>query len=527
MPTREEREPIVGAGEGGDDHGGARRGGRARRSSSGFDARRPAIVSEEIGIRGEGAVTVVVDPIDGSQNAERGIPYFALSVAVADGDDDGRRRLRVRLRLRRGRGVDGGARRRRLPGRPAAHRAAEGPARVPLVRGDAHRSSSPSTPRASSPSPTGSGSWARRRSPSATSPPAAPTPSSPEAVPLGRLRGGQLLVREQGLVDPADRRPAVRRRAARPRGPLADLRGGDARRSCRGHRRSARPACLTGSSNLADVATHEQIFAALANVIDPELRKPVTELDMVRGDRDRRRRRRRHDRADRRRLPAANSLPGAGRARGRRPRGRRARSRSTFDVMTPDERAALTTKLRGGVRPTTRRSSSTPTTRVIAVASGKGGVGKSSLTVNLAAALAALGREVGVLDADIYGHSIPHMLGISQKPVLVDKLMIPPVAHDLKLMSIGFFVDDNTAADVARADAAPRARAVPAGRPLGRARRARRRHAAGHGRRLDLARPDAAARRGGRRDDAAAARAGGREPRRADGAEDRHAARSA
>ena len=80
---------------------------------------------------------------------------------------------------------------------------------------------------------------------------------------------------------------------------------------------------------------------------------------------------------------------------------------------------------------------------MIAVASGKGGVGKSSLTANLAAAFAAPGRRVGILDADIYGHSIPHMLGIQQKPVLVDKLMIPPVAHDLKLMSIGFFVDDN------------------------------------------------------------------------------------
>ena len=129
--------------------------------------------------------------------------------------------------------------------------------------------------------------------------------------------------------------------------------------------------------------------------------------------------------------------------------------------------------------------------------------------------------RVGVLDADIYGHSIPHMLGISQKPVLVDKLMIPPVKHDLKLMSIGFFVDDNAAADVARADAPPGARAVPPGRPLGRARPALRRHAARHGRRLDLARPDAAARGGGRRDDAAAARAGGREPGGGDGAEDR------
>src|SRR5204863_3632504 len=72
-----------------------------------------------------------------------------------------------------------------------------------------------------------------------------------------------------------------------------------------------------------------------------------------------------------------------------------------------------------------------------------GGVGKSTLTVNIAAALASFGREVGVLDADIYGHSVPHMLGIDQKPVVVDKMIVPPVAHDLKLMSIGFFLDDN------------------------------------------------------------------------------------
>jgi ATP-binding protein involved in chromosome partitioning len=80
---------------------------------------------------------------------------------------------------------------------------------------------------------------------------------------------------------------------------------------------------------------------------------------------------------------------------------------------------------------------------VLAVASGKGGVGKSTVTVNIAAALAARGREVGILDADIYGHSIPHMLGIDQKPVVVDKMIVPPVAHDLKLMSIGFFLEDN------------------------------------------------------------------------------------
>jgi ATP-binding protein involved in chromosome partitioning len=82
-------------------------------------------------------------------------------------------------------------------------------------------------------------------------------------------------------------------------------------------------------------------------------------------------------------------------------------------------------------------------TRVLAVASGKGGVGKSSLTVNLAAALSTLGQQVGVLDADVYGHSIPTMLGIRQRPVAVDEMIVPPVRGDLKLMSIGFFLEEN------------------------------------------------------------------------------------
>jgi ATP-binding protein involved in chromosome partitioning len=80
---------------------------------------------------------------------------------------------------------------------------------------------------------------------------------------------------------------------------------------------------------------------------------------------------------------------------------------------------------------------------VIAVASGKGGVGKSSLTANLAVAFSRLGRRTGVLDADIYGHSIPHILGIHQKPIAVDQMIVPPVKGDLKLMSIGFFLDEN------------------------------------------------------------------------------------
>src|SRR3954463_8869197 len=114
----------------------------------------------------------------------------------------------------------------------------------------------------------------------------------------------------------------------------------------------------------------------------------------------------------------------------------------SFGVMTPEERQALTTKLRGGVE----RDAVVKLPagcRVIAVASGKGGVGKSSLTANLAVAFSRMGRRVGILDADIYGHSIPHILGIHQKPVAVDQLIVPPVKDDLKLMSIGFFLDDN------------------------------------------------------------------------------------
>src|SRR4051812_25350770 len=120
------------------------------------------------------------------------------------------------------------------------------------------------------------------------------------------------------------------------------------------------------------------------------------------------------------------------------------RVRLEFDVMTPEEKAALSTKLRGGVAERSKGVSVDRKTRGLAIASGKGGVGKSSLTVNLAAAFAAQGRRTGVLDADVYGHSIPHLLGVSQRPVVVDRMIVPPVKDDLKLMSIGFFLDENS-----------------------------------------------------------------------------------
>jgi ATP-binding protein involved in chromosome partitioning len=188
------------------------------------------------------------------------------------------------------------------------------------------------------------------------------------------------------------------------------------------------------------VPTQEQILAALGRVIDPELRRPVTELDMVRDVT-----------IEGSAVSVTIALTVAGCPLRSSFEQQVAEHVGTlpevsqvtlqFDVMSPDERAALTTKLRGGVE--TKGVRLSPGTRVLAVASGKGGVGKSSLSVNLAAALAAMGREVGVLDADIYGHSIPHMLGVTQKPMVVDKMIVPPVAHDLRLMSIGFFLDDN------------------------------------------------------------------------------------
>src|SRR5262249_56613614 len=83
-------------------------------------------------------------------------------------------------------------------------------------------------------------------------------------------------------------------------------------------------------------------------------------------------------------------------------------------------------------------------TRTYAVASGKGGLGKSSGTGTRAAAMAADGLAVGVVDADIYGFSVPRMLGVEGSPTRVDEMILPPVAHDVKVISIGMFVPGNS-----------------------------------------------------------------------------------
>ena len=185
----------------------------------------------------------------------------------------------------------------------------------------------------------------------------------------------------------------------------------------------------------------DAILKALEQVIDPELKRPVTELDMVRDVLVE------EDGAVS--VTIALTVAGCplrhafeeqvGRFVGEVPGVTSVKL--GFDVMTPAEKAALATRLRGGREE--RSISLLPSTRVIAIASGKGGVGKSTLTANLAYALSLLGEQVGVLDGDVYGHSIPHMLGVHQKPIAVDEMIVPPVRGDLKLMSIGFFLEEN------------------------------------------------------------------------------------
>ncbi|GAA0283586.1 Mrp/NBP35 family ATP-binding protein [Cryptosporangium japonicum] len=120
--------------------------------------------------------------------------------------------------------------------------------------------------------------------------------------------------------------------------------------------------------------------------------------------------------------------------------------RVNFGVMSDAQRKELQSSLRGGKgEPVIPFAQPGSLTRVYAVASGKGGVGKSSVTVNLAAALAARGLSVGVVDADIYGFSVPRMLGVEGRPTQVEQMIMPPQAHGVKVISIGMFTPGNTA----------------------------------------------------------------------------------
>jgi len=197
--------------------------------------------------------------------------------------------------------------------------------------------------------------------------------------------------------------------------------------------------------NTSAETVEQAIRAALAQVEDPEIRKPITEVGMVKGV---------AVSPDgvasvgvfltvagcpmketitQRVTDAVSAVPGVREVR------------VELDVMSDEQRTELRKKLRGGdAEPEIPFSQPGNMTRVYCVASGKGGVGKSSVTVNLAAAMAAKGLHVGVVDADIYGHSIPRMLGAADRPTKVENMIMPPQSHGVKVISIGMFVQDNT-----------------------------------------------------------------------------------
>lgn len=193
--------------------------------------------------------------------------------------------------------------------------------------------------------------------------------------------------------------------------------------------------------------TVEAVTAALATVLDPEIRRPITDLGMVRSvevaddaDADGR-----HtvtvgidlttggcplrDTITKDVTAAASKVDGVGEVR------------VVMGVMNEEQRATLRSTLRGGAaEPVIPFAQPDSLTRVYAIASGKGGVGKSSVTANLAVAMAQDGLSVGIVDADVYGFSIPGMLGITQQPTKVDDMILPPIAHGVKVISIGMFV---------------------------------------------------------------------------------------
>jgi len=192
------------------------------------------------------------------------------------------------------------------------------------------------------------------------------------------------------------------------------------------------------------VPSHDVLFAALSTVIDPEIRKPVTELGMVESVD-----------VDESGLASVTILLTVSGCPLKETLTQDTTNallavegitsvNLTLGVMTDEQRIELRTKLRGG---NTEReipfAQPGSLTRVYCVASGKGGVGKSSVTVNLAVAMAQQGLRVGVVDADVYGFSIPRMLGTERRPTQVDDMILPPLAHEVKVISIGMFVPGN------------------------------------------------------------------------------------
>ncbi|HEU0190819.1 MAG TPA: P-loop NTPase, partial [Mycobacterium sp.] len=190
---------------------------------------------------------------------------------------------------------------------------------------------------------------------------------------------------------------------------------------------------------------HDKIYAALGTVLDPDIRRPLTELGMVKSieiapDRSV------HVtiyltivgcpmKAEITKMvtDAVSDVPGTGAVK------------VSLDVFSEEQRAELRKHLRGDAKePVIPFAQPGSLTKVYAIASGKGGVGKSSVTVNLAVALAGRGLSVGVLDADIYGHSVPRMMGVTALPTQVDSMIMPPINYDVRVISIAMFTKGNT-----------------------------------------------------------------------------------
>ncbi len=190
--------------------------------------------------------------------------------------------------------------------------------------------------------------------------------------------------------------------------------------------------------------TRDQVLEALRDVMDPELHRSIVELNMVKDIAIRGGDVRvdalltisgcplRETIIDSIKAKVA-SLPGVERVD------------VQLGVMTQDQRQALVAQLRPGPQRQSPLLAPTSKTRILAIASGKGGVGKSTVTVNIAAALAKRGRTVGVVDADVYGFSVPKMLGVSGHPTIIDQMIIPLERWGVRVMSIGFMVNEGEA----------------------------------------------------------------------------------
>jgi len=193
------------------------------------------------------------------------------------------------------------------------------------------------------------------------------------------------------------------------------------------------------------LVTEDQVRQALRNVLDPEIGKPIEDIGMLQGIEVNDGSVRVHvlitiegcPLKDRITSDVTNAL---------RPLGVE-RVDVELSPMSEQQRAELVTRLRGSAAaaPQQQRQFFVGTdTTVIAVASGKGGVGKSSITVNLACALAAEGHRVGVLDADVWGFSVPRMIGVTGQPVGFNNMILPLESHGVKVISMGFFVPEET-----------------------------------------------------------------------------------